>query len=220
MSFSIPDLVQSDVLFLTWFSTDGFRKATGERNILTNALGRAAMVKMVFARTPNTKNQDKNQKKNAWEVRIPIRSQNINIPLTSTGSIGWTGSLFSWSRNNPYISVGRSEYFWVGNTRYVGNSKDATFGHAPFRFLFRIGRPFRYICRQEKTSNVLLIVGLYCDFGIFGWNKSHLCWLLFIFKKMSDYSAVAPPQQNFNQSTAFAAALQRAKQVGTIHTKQ
>lgn len=31
---------------------------------------------------------------------------------------------------------------------------------------------------------------------------------------MSDYSAVAPPpQQNFNQSTAFAAALQRAKQV-------
>lgn len=35
---------------------------------------------------------------------------------------------------------------------------------------------------------------------------------------MSDYSAVAPPpQQNFNQSTAFAAALQRAKQVGFIH---
>lgn len=31
---------------------------------------------------------------------------------------------------------------------------------------------------------------------------------------MSDYSAVAPPPQpNFNQSTAFAAALQRAKQV-------
>lgn len=31
---------------------------------------------------------------------------------------------------------------------------------------------------------------------------------------MSDYSAVAPPpQQNFNQSSAFAAALQRAKQV-------
>ncbi|XP_022912976.2 far upstream element-binding protein 1 isoform X2 [Onthophagus taurus] len=31
---------------------------------------------------------------------------------------------------------------------------------------------------------------------------------------MSDYSAVAPPpQQNFNQSTAFAAALQRAKQI-------
>lgn len=29
---------------------------------------------------------------------------------------------------------------------------------------------------------------------------------------MSDYSAVAPPQ-NFSQSTAFAAALQRAKQV-------
>ncbi|XP_071581976.1 uncharacterized protein, partial [Temnothorax nylanderi] len=29
---------------------------------------------------------------------------------------------------------------------------------------------------------------------------------------MSDYSAVAPPQ-NFNQSTAFAAALQRAKQI-------
>ncbi|CAH1979711.1 unnamed protein product [Acanthoscelides obtectus] len=30
---------------------------------------------------------------------------------------------------------------------------------------------------------------------------------------MSDYSSVAPPQQNFNQSTAFAAALQRAKQI-------
>lgn len=30
---------------------------------------------------------------------------------------------------------------------------------------------------------------------------------------MTEYSAVAPPQQNFNQSTAFAAALQRAKQV-------
>jgi far upstream element-binding protein len=31
---------------------------------------------------------------------------------------------------------------------------------------------------------------------------------------MSDYSAVAPPpQQNFNQSSAFAAALQRAKQI-------
>ena len=31
---------------------------------------------------------------------------------------------------------------------------------------------------------------------------------------MSDYSAVAPPpQQNFNQTSAFAAALQRAKQV-------
>lgn len=32
---------------------------------------------------------------------------------------------------------------------------------------------------------------------------------------MSEYSAVAPPppQQNFNQSSAFAAALQRAKQV-------
>ncbi|KAL3288460.1 hypothetical protein HHI36_002905 [Cryptolaemus montrouzieri] len=30
---------------------------------------------------------------------------------------------------------------------------------------------------------------------------------------MSDYSAVAPPAQNFNQSTAFAAALQRAKQI-------
>ncbi|KRT81856.1 K Homology domain containing protein, partial [Oryctes borbonicus] len=30
---------------------------------------------------------------------------------------------------------------------------------------------------------------------------------------MSDYSAVAPPPQNFNQSTAFAAALQRAKQI-------
>lgn len=33
---------------------------------------------------------------------------------------------------------------------------------------------------------------------------------------MSDYSSVAPPQttqQNFSQSTAFAAALQRAKQV-------
>lgn len=29
---------------------------------------------------------------------------------------------------------------------------------------------------------------------------------------MSDYSAVAPPQ-NFSQSSAFAAALQRAKQV-------
>lgn len=34
---------------------------------------------------------------------------------------------------------------------------------------------------------------------------------------MSDYSAVAPPpQQNFNHSTAFAAALQRAKQVSFI----
>lgn len=33
---------------------------------------------------------------------------------------------------------------------------------------------------------------------------------------MSEYSAVAPPpQQNFNQSSAFAAALQRAKQVRT-----
>lgn len=31
---------------------------------------------------------------------------------------------------------------------------------------------------------------------------------------MSDYSGVAPPQQSFNQSSAFAAALQRAKQVG------
>ncbi|CAH1164508.1 unnamed protein product [Phaedon cochleariae] len=30
---------------------------------------------------------------------------------------------------------------------------------------------------------------------------------------MSDYSAVAPPPQNFNQSSAFAAALQRAKQI-------
>nr|CAI5831449.1 unnamed protein product [Callosobruchus analis] len=30
---------------------------------------------------------------------------------------------------------------------------------------------------------------------------------------MSDYSSVAPPQQNFNQSSAFAAALQRAKQI-------
>lgn len=31
---------------------------------------------------------------------------------------------------------------------------------------------------------------------------------------MSDYSSVGPPQtQNFNQSSAFAAALQRAKQV-------
>ncbi|XP_072390399.1 far upstream element-binding protein 1 isoform X3 [Diabrotica undecimpunctata] len=30
---------------------------------------------------------------------------------------------------------------------------------------------------------------------------------------MSDYSAVAPPPQNFNQSTAFAAAVQRAKQI-------
>ncbi|XP_018319791.1 far upstream element-binding protein 1 isoform X2 [Agrilus planipennis] len=30
---------------------------------------------------------------------------------------------------------------------------------------------------------------------------------------MSEYSAVAPPQQNFNQSSAFAAALQRAKQI-------
>lgn len=37
---------------------------------------------------------------------------------------------------------------------------------------------------------------------------------------MSDYSSVAPPQsqQNFNQSTAFAAALQRAKQIAAkIH---
>lgn len=34
---------------------------------------------------------------------------------------------------------------------------------------------------------------------------------------MSDYSAVAPPpQQNFNQSSAFAAALQRAKQVSHL----
>lgn len=32
---------------------------------------------------------------------------------------------------------------------------------------------------------------------------------------MSEYSSVAPPpQQNYNTSTAFAAALQRAKQVG------
>lgn len=32
---------------------------------------------------------------------------------------------------------------------------------------------------------------------------------------MSEYSSVAPPaQQSFGQSTAFAAALQRAKQVG------
>lgn len=30
---------------------------------------------------------------------------------------------------------------------------------------------------------------------------------------MSDFSGVAPPQQNFNQSSAFAAALQRAKQI-------
>ncbi|XP_034942813.1 far upstream element-binding protein 3 [Chelonus insularis] len=30
---------------------------------------------------------------------------------------------------------------------------------------------------------------------------------------MSDYSAVAPPHQNFSQSSAFAAALQRAKQI-------
>ncbi|KAF7281532.1 P-element somatic inhibitor isoform X2 [Rhynchophorus ferrugineus] len=30
---------------------------------------------------------------------------------------------------------------------------------------------------------------------------------------MSDYSGVAPPQQSFNQSSAFAAALQRAKQI-------
>ena len=31
---------------------------------------------------------------------------------------------------------------------------------------------------------------------------------------MSDYSSVGPPQsQNFSQSSAFAAALQRAKQV-------
>lgn len=31
---------------------------------------------------------------------------------------------------------------------------------------------------------------------------------------MSDYSSVGPPQsQNFSQSTAFAAALQRAKEV-------
>lgn len=149
MSFSVPDLVQSDVLFLTWFSTDGFRKATGERNI-----SQTLLEELLWSRWSLREHQIRRIKikirKNAWEVRIPIRSQNINIPLTSTGSIGWTGPLFSWSRNNPYISVGSSEYFWVGNTRYVGNSKDATFGHAPFRFLFRIGRPFRYICRQEK----------------------------------------------------------------------
>lgn len=37
---------------------------------------------------------------------------------------------------------------------------------------------------------------------------------------MSDYSSVGPPQaQNFNQSTAFAAALQRAKQVSVTHQK-
>lgn len=30
---------------------------------------------------------------------------------------------------------------------------------------------------------------------------------------MSDYTSVAPPQQTFNQSSAFAAAVQRAKQV-------
>lgn len=52
------------------------------------------------------------------------------------------------------------------------------------------------------------------------WETRASPFYVFVFQKfcwwynMSDYSAVAPPpQQNFNQSSAFAAALQRAKQV-------